>query len=65
MLFDTIDAIIGDPLLAFGGQNPSSATATMLDTTVNASGAARSHCAGPVQHHLDHQQHDHGLDEPR
>ena len=38
VLFDTIDAIIGDPLLAFGGQNPSNATATILDTTVHASG---------------------------
>ena len=40
VLFSAIDALLGDSLLAgaFSGENPSNATATMLDTTVNASG---------------------------
>ena len=40
VLFNAIDALLGSPTLAnaFGGENPSDATATMLDTTVSASG---------------------------
>ena len=40
VLFNAIDALLGSPTLAsaFGGENPSDATATMLDTIVNASG---------------------------
>src|SRR5262249_4684899 len=41
VLFNALDALLGDPLLAsaFGGENPSDATATMLNTVVNAGGA--------------------------
>ena len=40
VLFNAIDALIGDPAIAnaSGLENPSNATATLLDTTVNASG---------------------------
>ena len=40
VLFSAIDALLGSSTLAsaFGSENPSNATATMLDTTVNATG---------------------------
>ncbi|TVS11137.1 MAG: hypothetical protein EA424_24230, partial [Planctomycetaceae bacterium] len=40
VLFNTVDAILGDPLIAeaFGGQHPSNATATIVDTTIAATG---------------------------
>ena len=40
VLFNAIDALLGSPTIAnaFGGENPSNATATMLDTTVNTAG---------------------------
>ena len=40
VLFNAIDALLGSPTLAnaFGGENPSDATATMLDTTVSITG---------------------------
>src|SRR5439155_24773051 len=41
ILFNTVDAIIGDPAIstAFGGEVPSGAKAYVADTAVNASGA--------------------------
>src|SRR5207253_11150288 len=42
ILFNTVDAIIGDPAVstAFNGEVPSGATAYIEDSTVDASGAA-------------------------
>ena len=67
VLFSAIDALLGDSLLAgaFSGENPSNATATMLDTVVNASGELTVSAAGRRHHHLDDQQHEHGIDEWR
>ena len=65
VLFSAIDALLGDSLLAdaFSGENPSNATATMLDTTVNASGQLTVSALDASHHHLDDRQHDHGIDE--
>ena len=55
VLFSAIDALLGSSTLAsaFGGENPSNATATMLDTTVNATGELTVSAVDGVTHHLD------------
>ena len=67
VLFNAIDALLGSPTLAsaFGGENPSDATATMLDTVVNASGQLTVSALDQRDHHLQHHQHEQGqLDGP-
>ena len=65
VLFNTIDALIGDPAIAnaFGLENPSNATATMLDTMVTASGVLTVSALDSAVDHIVGQEHEHGVDQ--
>ena len=62
VLFSTLDALLGDSLLAgaFGGENPSDATASIVDSVIDASGPEPAHAGAAIIHRMS--EHDAVID---